>query len=82
MGGRGGRSLPARGAWIEIVEYSVLSRLSTSLPARGAWIEIWDLCEDREPMRSLPARGAWIEAVVEAKILLLCQKLDNFHRKG
>lgn len=31
---------------------------------------------------SLPVRGAWIEAVVEAKILLLCQKLDNFHRKG
>ena len=31
---------------------------------------------------SLPARRAWIEAVVEAKILLLCQKLDNFHRKG
>ena len=33
-------SLPARGAWIEIVPVSVLCFQTKSLPARGAWIEI------------------------------------------
>ena len=37
------RSLPARGAWIEISQSSTISLPSTSLPARGAWIEIWVL---------------------------------------
>ena len=34
-------SHPARGAWIEILEYSAAGELSLqSHPARGAWIEI------------------------------------------
>ena len=36
-------SLPARGAWIEINDFSDgLEDISQSLPARGAWIEITD----------------------------------------
>ena len=54
-----------------------------SLPVRGAWIEMRHLMSlSVRTGPSLPVRGAWIEVVVEAKILLLCQKLDNFHRKG
>ena len=34
------RSLPARGAWIEIRPRSEWEALIQSLPARGAWIEI------------------------------------------
>ena len=33
-------SLPARGAWIEIHNYSDIQASAQSLPARGAWIEI------------------------------------------
>ena len=57
------KSLPARGAWIEISALrGWLYRASVSLPARGAWIEIpYDLIPSGRPRRSLPARGAWIE---------------------
>ena len=34
------RSLPARGAWIEITLIATLTRHAASLPARGAWIEM------------------------------------------
>ena len=56
------KSLPARGAWIEIIKNAVTEFSMMSLPARGAWIEI----DDPDPVRlvyyrSLPARGAWIE---------------------
>ena len=34
------RSLPVRGAWIEICWLAKLCRLLLSLPVRGAWIEI------------------------------------------
>ena len=55
------KSLPARGAWIEMSGAFVLNLTIESLPARGAWIEI-----SAEPVMtsnevSLPARGAWIE---------------------
>ena len=33
-------SLPARGAWIEIIIYPIRVYVNRSLPARGAWIEI------------------------------------------
>ena len=33
-------SLPARGAWIEIVVIIAAAAANSSLPARGAWIEI------------------------------------------
>ena len=35
-------SLPARGAWVEMLKQSVLPLPSESLPARGAWVEILD----------------------------------------
>ena len=34
------RSLPARGAWVEILEESKYYGVVRSLPARGAWVEI------------------------------------------
>ena len=57
------RSLPSRGAWIEISRSPEgITMGCRSLPSRGAWIEI------RAPhvvhnvlCRSLPSRGAWIE---------------------
>ena len=36
------RSLPVRGAWIEMVrEEKIVPLTSESLPVRGAWIEIY-----------------------------------------
>ena len=72
MGRAIARSLPARGAWIEIGPSGQTHCRRGSLPARGAWIEIertipWAL--DRE---SLPARGAWIEILpIPGKMALL-----------
>ena len=43
-------SLPARGAWIEILYISHLFRMESSLPARGAWIEI-TMCTPAPSMR-------------------------------
>ena len=56
-------SLPARGAWIEVVvEYDDRFRCIQSLPARGAWIEVHFNPNISPRLRpSLPARGAWIE---------------------
>ena len=57
------RSLPTRGAWIEIHPAGLMVDYHESLPTRGAWIEIGrygGLCEADE---SLPTRGAWIEIV-------------------
>ena len=34
------KSLPARGAWIEILVVRLTRPLRESLPARGAWIEM------------------------------------------
>ena len=59
------RSLPTRGAWIEIKKGSVgLPKIGQSLPTRGAWIEITLLAELDNPPPSLPTRGAWIEIKV------------------
>ena len=55
------RSLPARGAWIEIGADRVELHAVLSLPARGAWIEMARPRRCRCGTRSLPARGAWIE---------------------
>ena len=55
-------SLPARGAWIEIIFVSTYTALPKSLPARGAWIEMQARNRAQVGSRmSLPARGAWIE---------------------
>ena len=56
------RSLPTRGAWIEILKSRTSSMRFLSLPTRGAWIEI--RCRsgrERHAAKSLPTRGAWIE---------------------
>ena len=56
------RSLPARGAWIEIsFPHSASVIQLPSLPARGAWIEINPQHIKKGRKKSLPARGAWIE---------------------
>ena len=54
-------SLPARGAWIEIIASAIALASNSSLPARGAWIEIDRKALERGQRLSLPARGAWIE---------------------
>ena len=57
------RSLPTRGAWIEMLVADGCSEtFGKSLPTRGAWIEIgvyWIL--KNTGAMSLPTRGAWIE---------------------
>ena len=58
------RSLPARGAWIEIYPRRYRFTAFPSLPARGAWIEIVVLNSKSAKVLSLPARGAWIEICV------------------
>ncbi len=40
LGVQKGRSLPARGAWIEITFVAAVDAADPSLPARGAWIEM------------------------------------------
>ena len=59
------RSLPVRGAWIEIDMHDSPDPASLSLPVRGAWIEIlyqWGVYITANA--SLPVRGAWIEICV------------------
>jgi len=57
------KSLPVRGAWIEIkANTSEFSSSKESLPVRGAWIEM--AAYDKlgvKVTKSLPVRGAWIE---------------------
>ena len=57
----GGKSRPARGAWIEIIKPNLQDKVAKSRPARGAWIEIVEQEQRAIPRRSRPARGAWIE---------------------
>ena len=56
------RSLPVRGAWVEMREKQLKNIARASLPVRGAWVEMlltW-LCFPAETA-SLPVRGAWVE---------------------
>ena len=56
------RSLPPRGAWIEIWVPLGDPQIQRSLPPRGAWIEITiDEQTGLIEQKSLPPRGAWIE---------------------
>ncbi len=56
------RSLPVRGAWIEIHDCRGFSGIPASLPVRGAWIEMRNRNGKRQRRKwSLPVRGAWIE---------------------
>ena len=62
-------SLPAWGAWIEIIAISGLDIENESLPAWGAWIEIpAKLVRNSFSLPSLPAWGAWIEITIVSKI--------------
>ena len=63
MHGAEKRSLPSRGAWIEMLGFFESSNQSAkSLPSRGAWIEIAKVLDGNyDPKESLPSRGAWIE---------------------
>ena len=60
------RSLPVRGAWIEICRLLGTFRGGVSLPVRGAWIEISGAPMGRRRSASLPVRGAWIEIKLES----------------
>ena len=51
-------SLPARGAWIEIVSAPHKIRIATSLPARGAWIEIETIVKDVRTLLVAPRKGS------------------------
>ena len=51
-------SLPARGAWIEIVKPVFTRTAFQSLPARGAWIEIAPLQYLSELKHVAPRKGS------------------------
>ena len=55
------RSLPVRGAWVEILNLRRNVRILASLPVRGAWVEILPLSVRGSFCTSLPVRGAWVE---------------------
>ena len=46
---RAAKSLPVRGAWIEMAKLCPFAPRSSSLPVRGAWIEINDAVDARVP---------------------------------
>ena len=63
----GPKSLPVRGAWVEIF-CRVARRLDLgSLPVRGAWVEMVTWVSTDERRMSLPVRGAWVEMCFGAK---------------
>ena len=52
-------SLPSRGAWVEINNYSASrGALNESLPSRGAWVEIEELYTAREVKAVAPLAGS------------------------
>ena len=67
------KSLPSRGAWIEIGGYQAgRGRGVKSLPSRGAWIEIrFSARQSRTAAASLPSRGAWIEILTDEAIIYM-----------
>ena len=61
------KSLPVRGAWIEMACVAVCFSQAVSLPVRGAWIEMdFVIVMVSQVKWSLPVRGAWIEIIVNA----------------
>ena len=59
------RSLPVRGAWVEIYCSGGASVCRwTSLPVRGAWVEMVCQRQARLFRLSLPVRGAWVEMLI------------------
>ena len=66
------RSLPVRGAWIEISRRFPAPRHYPSLPVRGAWIEMPFSRLIASCVASLPVRGAWIEIFFPGMRVLPC----------
>ena len=65
------RSLPVRGAWVEILQIPCKSILMWSLPVRGAWVEIKRGCKRAlQKLVSLPVRGAWVEIYNKKTIVI------------
>ena len=52
------KSLPVRGAWIEIISWINESGVTLSLPVRGAWIEIYDTKTDKPLIQVAPRKGS------------------------
>ena len=78
-----GRSLPARGAWIEISTLAKRPLNITSLPARGAWIEMRPAqCSAPRQHQSLPARGAWIEISVPTGMSIIAPSRSPHGERG
>ena len=71
------KSLPSRGAWIEIKSQYSVYLLEPSLPSRGAWIEIKSQYSVYLLEPSLPSRGAWIEIVPRLHILNVGRSLPS-----
>ena len=60
------RSLPVRGAWVEISLSTSSGDGNASLPVRGAWVEILPSTAILYADASLPVRGAWVEIPAHA----------------
>ena len=52
------RSLPVRGAWIEIYAGDIQEAEDASLPVRGAWIEIFRTLREGERFNVAPRKGS------------------------
>ena len=63
------KSLPVRGAWVEIVVPTIKPCVTPSLPVRGAWVEMSRLRSRGLGSQSLPVRGAWVEMLYFQKML-------------
>ena len=55
---RENRSLPVRGAWVEMRRISMRVCEAVSLPVRGAWVEIDARSPPRHPRRVAPRAGS------------------------
>ena len=53
-----GKSLPVRGAWIEIALPLLPAHPLPSLPVRGAWIEIFQIVEQNFLLFVAPRAGS------------------------
>ena len=77
------RSLPVRGAWIEILCLAECRKRYESLPVRGAWIEIiQSMNRESWLTRSLPVRGAWIEILISGSISRNTSRRSPYGERG
>ena len=57
----GRRSLPVRGAWVEILLFPFLDSLHRRSPCGERGLKSASTLAAISPFRSLPVRGAWVE---------------------